>query len=97
MSCEAPVFTRTLIGSPINSADFLIGSPITSYTQHCCGPPSGSHLALRAGHRSARGRRLRESRDRCHLVQGPGRRTEAVRLSAAREPQVLEEEELNRP
>ena len=29
MLCEAPVFTRPLIGSSINSADRLIGSPIS--------------------------------------------------------------------
>ena len=28
--CEGPVFTRPLIGSPINFADCLIGSPTTS-------------------------------------------------------------------
>ena len=33
--CEVPVFARPLFGSPINFADFLIGSPITShYTAH---------------------------------------------------------------
>ena len=39
MLCEVPVFTRPLIGSPVNFADCLIGSPISSRSTGEAGVP----------------------------------------------------------